>query len=345
MNTPSRFVALVLGSAAALAALDARAVQVVDPAPHASQEPALTPQQAMLWKYTARCALRPNQELETPPGADGKTLRFKGALGLAPEWREGKCDAACQEKVSSCLAALTNQTGDHVNVSLMSAAPSLVHAMGAERERSRLPVSGRGVLRKRLRGGGVRLSRARCRQRGPAQAVLRADAVPLQRHRDLRRRRIVRRELPDVLHHPLRRNRRCAAVSCRDPKGRVWEPPDHHLPPNRIEAGNADALVRAVPATPGWRTSRMAGKPSIVTSTSDHRSEGSPGDRGKHLLPPSAAARLRSGSPAGSALPCMTVAGNRRARRATSRPRFRPRGSPARRHRPSLQGPAAGVRV
>ena len=130
MSTSARF-ALILAVAAAVTAPRAKAVTVPEPAPHTSQEPALTPQQAILWKYTARCALRPDQELETPPGAEGKTMLFKGALGLAPEWREGKCDCACQEKVSSCLAALTNQTGDHVNVSLLSAAPSLVHTMGA----------------------------------------------------------------------------------------------------------------------------------------------------------------------------------------------------------------------
>ena len=247
MNTPSRsLIALVLGSAAALAAVDARAVQVVDPAPHASQEPALTPQQAMLWKYTARCALRPNQELETPPGADGKTLLFKGALGLAPEWREGKCAAACQEKVSSCLAALTNQTGDHVNVSLMSAAPSLVRAMGANENDLVYPFQ-EGAFFGNVFAGEAFVCHGRDADKGAqlkrfcalTPTLCSGIAIFADAGSCVESCQMSCTTLSDG-------TRRCAAVSCRDPKGRVWDNPITTYLRSRIEAGNADAIVGAV---------------------------------------------------------------------------------------------------
>ena len=77
----------------------------------------------MLWEiHGALRAARGIRSWRLPWVSTGDKLKFKGFLGLAPEWREGKCDGACQEKVSSCLAALTNQTGDHVQVSMLSAA-------------------------------------------------------------------------------------------------------------------------------------------------------------------------------------------------------------------------------
>jgi hypothetical protein len=246
MNAPSRLVALVLGGAAALAALPAAAVPVPEPAPHTTQEPALTPQQAILWKYTARCALRPDQELETPPGTDGKTLLFKGALGLAPEWREGKCDATCQEKVSSCLAALTNQTGDHVNLSLMSAAPSLSRAMGPSENDLVYPFqegaffgnvfAGEAfVCRGRDADKGAQLKRFCALTPGLCSGIATfADAGSCAESC-----RMSCTTLSDG-------SRRCAAVSCRDPKGRTWNHPITTYLRNRIEAGNADALVGAV---------------------------------------------------------------------------------------------------
>ena len=47
-------------------------------------------------------------------------------MGIAPEWRDGHCDRECQEKVSSCLIALSNRTGKHVQVSVLSASPAML---------------------------------------------------------------------------------------------------------------------------------------------------------------------------------------------------------------------------
>jgi hypothetical protein len=246
MKASTRLITLLLGGAVALGAMRAKAVTIPEPAPHTSREPALTPQQAILWKYTARCALRPDQELETPPGADGKTLLFKGALGLAPEWRDGRCDNACQEKVSSCLAALTNQTGDHVNVSLMSAAPSLVHAMGASENDLAYPFqegaffgnvfAGEAfVCRGRDASKGAQLKRFCALTPGLCSGIATfTDAGSCAESCQMSC-----TTLSD-------RSRRCAAVSCRDPKGRLWNYPVTAYLRNRIEAGNADAIVGAV---------------------------------------------------------------------------------------------------
>ena len=246
MLPAARVTAFLLGAAAALAAPRAEAVTVSEPAPGTSQEPPLTPQQAILWKYTARCALRPDQELETPPGADGKTLLFKGALGLAPEWREGKCDSTCQEKVSSCLAALTNQTGDHVNISLMSAAPSLVHTMSVSENDLAYPFQ-EGAFFGNVFAGEAFVCRGRDADKGaqlkrfcaltPALCsgiATFADAGSCAEHCQMSC-----TTLSD-------KSRRCAAVSCRDPKGRVWSHPITAYLRNRIEAGNADAIVGAI---------------------------------------------------------------------------------------------------
>src|SRR3954452_23695779 len=85
--------------------------------------------QAMMLKYVARCALRSDQVLEGPPDASGKRPRYPGAMGVAPEWLDDTCDRACEEKVSSCLIAFTNRTGKHVNLSLISAVPTMGAAL------------------------------------------------------------------------------------------------------------------------------------------------------------------------------------------------------------------------
>jgi hypothetical protein len=235
---PRPFVAALFGCLVALGATSADAVQV--------GPTELTPQQAILWKYTARCALRPDQQLETPPGPDGATLKFKGELGLAPEWREGKCDGACQEMVSSCLAALTNQTGDHVNLSLMSAAPCLKDAMGPSENDLAYPYQ-EGAFFGNVFGGEAWVCRGRDADKGAQLKRFCAlaptscsgiatfgDAGPCADACQM-----ACTTLSDG-------TQRCAAVSCHDPKGHVWAHPITTYLRNRIEAGNADTIAGAV---------------------------------------------------------------------------------------------------
>jgi hypothetical protein len=46
-------------------------------------------------------------------------------MGLAPQWETGQCDKACQEKISACMMAFTNGTGNHIDIA-MSAHDSVI---------------------------------------------------------------------------------------------------------------------------------------------------------------------------------------------------------------------------
>jgi hypothetical protein len=212
-------------------------------APPASVE--LTEQQALLWKYTARCALREDQALEQEVGPSRRKVRFKGGLGLAPEWQNGGCDAACQQKVSACLAALTNQTGLHVSVSLMSRAPSL-SVMAPSDSDIGYPFQ-EGAFFGNVFAGVAYVCRGRDANKGiqvkrycaiapdacSGIAVF-ADAGSCEQSC-----KMSCSTLSDG-------TRRCVAISCRDPGGRVWAHPITTYLRDRIEAGNADSIAGAV---------------------------------------------------------------------------------------------------
>jgi hypothetical protein len=223
----------------------------------------LTPQQAMLWKYTARCALRADQELTAPSGPGGAPMKLKGALGLGPEWLAGKCDSACQQKVSSCLAAHTNQTGLHVQVSLLSAAASLAPLMSANDGDLPYPFQ-EGAFFGNVFAGEAYVCRGRdaadkaaqvkrfcalnpalCSGSGIAEFT---DAGLCEQSCDMKCSR-----LSDG-------SSRCAAVRCRDPKGRVWEHPITTYLRNRIEAGNADTITGAVSRDSGLEELKDGGE-------------------------------------------------------------------------------------
>jgi hypothetical protein len=199
---------------------------------------------AMLLKYTARCALREGQFLDDASGPQGQPARrYPGSLGLAPEWLDGACGTDCQERVSSCLIALTNRTGKHVALSLLSSAPGMSAAMGPSSEDLPYPHQ-EGVFFGNVFTTGQAFA---CRGRDVAKAaqVKRfcadepASCSGLAQFRDAGRCedacQMACRTLSDG-------SQRCAAVSCRDPEGRVWRSPITTYLRNRIEAGNADAV-------------------------------------------------------------------------------------------------------
>jgi hypothetical protein len=186
---------------------------------------AADPLQEMLLKYTARCALPEGQWLEMAEPNGGGVRRFPGSLGLAPEWRDGECGVACQEKVSSCLIALTNRTGRHVELSLLSAAPSIGEKFRPSADDIPFPNQEGAFF------GNVFTGRAfACQGSGADKApqVKRFCAVEpescsgLAEFRDAGRCedacQLECQPLPDG-------SQRCAAVSCRDPDGGVWQHP------------------------------------------------------------------------------------------------------------------------
>ncbi len=68
-------------------------------------------------EYVVKCALR----------ADQVAFGYAGKLGVCPEYATESIEqnVACQEKISSCLMALTNYHGLHVQVELRSPIPSI----------------------------------------------------------------------------------------------------------------------------------------------------------------------------------------------------------------------------
>ncbi len=73
--------------------------------------------------YAYSCALPSSSRMELEIG--GEMWEFTGQLGLAPEWETGACDVECQEWVSACLLARTNQFGVPVELSLRGNHPAL----------------------------------------------------------------------------------------------------------------------------------------------------------------------------------------------------------------------------
>jgi hypothetical protein len=236
MTTTSRFVALAIG----IAAVTGAAIPAAS-ATDARPSPELTPQQAMLRRYVARCAL-----------AEGQVLgAFPGAMGLAPEWKQGKCDGACQEKVSSCLAALTNQTGLHVNVSMMSAAPDLAANMAPNDNDLAFPFQ-EGAFFGNVFAGEAFVCRGRDADKAAQLkrycALAPASCSGIAAFEDAGRCEGACEMSCTTLSDG---STRCAAVRCRDPRGRTWNHPITTYLRNRIEAGNADAIQGAVAVDSG----------------------------------------------------------------------------------------------
>ena len=205
---------------------------------------------AMLLKYTARCALAEGQFLESSDLRGSR--RLPGALGLAPEWLQGICGPDCQEKVSACLIALTNRTGKHVALSMLSGSPGLGAAFRASRDDIEFPHQEGAFFGNLFAGQGFS-----CRGRDAAKgsevkrfcAVAPETCSGLAEYRDAGRCEDACeqecRTLPDGTE-------RCAATSCRDPDGHLWRFPITTYLRNRIEAGNRTASAARSDTATSW---------------------------------------------------------------------------------------------
>jgi hypothetical protein len=201
--------------------------------------------QGMLLKYAARCALRTDQELEGPADSTGARPRFPGSLGIAPEWHDGACDRACQEKVSSCLIALVNRTGKHVQLSLLSGATAMLesaHSLRAGESDLGFPhqegaffgnvFTGEAfTCRGSAAGKGAQVKRFCALEPGSCTGL--AEFADAGRCEDVCEMSCV--SLSDG-------SQRCAASACSDPGGHRWAFPITTYLRNQIEAGNADFL-------------------------------------------------------------------------------------------------------
>ena len=211
-------------------------------APAGSSSPEL---QAMLLKYTARCALREDQTLEGPADATGRRSRFRGSMGIAPEWLQGRCDDACQERVSSCLIALSNRTGKHVQLSLLSAAPAMLKAASSLKPTDTdigFPHQ-EGAFFGNVFTGEAYACRGSAAVKGAQVkrfcALDPESCTGLAEFADAGR----CEEVCEMSCAPLSDgSERCAASACTDPGGHRWTSPITTYLRNQIEAGNADSL-------------------------------------------------------------------------------------------------------
>ncbi len=73
----------------------------------------------VLLEYVAQCALEEDATLQVGD------LTLYGALGLAPGWRDDRCDDGCQRWVSACLLAHANAGGTSVPIWLRADHPAI----------------------------------------------------------------------------------------------------------------------------------------------------------------------------------------------------------------------------
>ena len=74
--------------------------------------------------YIVKCALPAGRSFANGD-QNNQTYTFAGQLGVAPEWESGSCDTDCQERVSACVLAHVNTTGQHIQLWLDSDVPSI----------------------------------------------------------------------------------------------------------------------------------------------------------------------------------------------------------------------------
>lgn len=68
------------------------------------------PQSVTVIHHMIECALAEGSSVEIPVEG-GAPMTFEGSMGLAPEWADGPCEEACQEWVTSCMMARSNNYG------------------------------------------------------------------------------------------------------------------------------------------------------------------------------------------------------------------------------------------
>jgi hypothetical protein len=176
---------------------------------------------AMLWKYIARCALPEGHTLKGPAGA-----QFAGGVGVAPEWASGTCDVACQERVSACIFALTNPTGEHVQLSLLSSAPGAPPSL-APSDVDRDYTFQEGAFYGNLFSGEAYVCKGTDSDRGPDRK--RWCAFAPNRCSGAIATFVDAGSCADVCEMSCARlsdgTERCSAKRCRDPKGHYWSFP------------------------------------------------------------------------------------------------------------------------
>lgn len=209
---------------------------------------------AMMLKYVARCALDAGQSLAATSDGGAPASSFPGLIGLAPEWRAGACAEDCQQRVSACLLAFVNRTGKHVQVSLTSAAASMVAKLGPNGDDRPFP-NQEGAFFGNVWTGKTFSCRGAGAGKGPQ--VKRFCAIDPASCSSNLATFVDAGRCDDACEMRCFAigggERRCAAISCRDPGGGVWRHPITTLLRSAIEAVNADRAADATITDDGVR--------------------------------------------------------------------------------------------
>lgn len=75
-------------------------------------------------QYLVRCAL-PVGDALVKQDQNGAAYTFQGGLGLAPQYKQGACDGACQQLLTACVLAHVNTSQLGAPLWLVSGAPSM----------------------------------------------------------------------------------------------------------------------------------------------------------------------------------------------------------------------------
>ena len=75
-------------------------------------------------KYMVKCAYPDGQSL-VKKDQYGTSYTFYGSIGIAPELAAGPCDLDCQEKISACMLAHVNNSGQHISIWMVGPDPGI----------------------------------------------------------------------------------------------------------------------------------------------------------------------------------------------------------------------------
>jgi hypothetical protein len=75
-------------------------------------------------KYLVKCAYPEGQSL-VKQDQYGASYTFYGSIGIAPEVAAGPCDLDCQEKISACMLAHVNNSGQHISIWMVGPDPGI----------------------------------------------------------------------------------------------------------------------------------------------------------------------------------------------------------------------------
>ena len=75
-------------------------------------------------QYMIKCAY-PSGQSYTKQDQYGNWYTFPGSIGIAPELATGPCDLDCQERISACMLAHVNNSGQHISIWMVGPDPGI----------------------------------------------------------------------------------------------------------------------------------------------------------------------------------------------------------------------------